>query len=98
MKNIKPFYKVLLINLIILFSYSILFVIGVKGSIDHEGDVYTFFGLAFVIALHFFATLLIAIILLVMKKKELGLGMLLSSLLVVIVGFSSCYGIGALIG
>jgi len=97
MKPIKPFYKVLYINLGVLLVYTFFFAATSLDDPNNTG-IYVVSTFAFVLVIHFFIALLAGIVLLIMKRKDFGLGFLLSALLVLVIGFSSCYGIGNLMG
>lgn len=93
-KSMKPFHKVLVINLIILIVYFFLYIAYHVTQSNNDG--YDIILLAMFIGLHFIAAVLAGILFLITGKKEVGLALVLSAFLALVVGFSGCYGIGTM--
>jgi cytosine/uracil/thiamine/allantoin permease len=81
-----PLGKIALINFVVLLAYIGLF----------DSDKYLVLH-AFAIVIQFFLNFLVGLILLLTKHKHIGRAMLLSSFLVLIVGFGLCIGKAELI-
>jgi heme/copper-type cytochrome/quinol oxidase subunit 2 len=83
------------VNLAILLIYSV-----IARLSDTKGGTYKGMGFMMMmmlfVALHVVVTLIICLIHFARKNKELGRAYLLSSILVLIIGFSACLGIGSL--
>jgi hypothetical protein len=83
--------KIVGVNLMILLIYTILIFAFSSGS---EKGLGVLIGLAFCIAIHSGLNLIFAIVSFIQKFKEEGKSFLLSALLIVLIGFPSCW-IGA---
>lgn len=82
--------KIAGINLLILLAYTvIIFAVNVNGSGRSLGILAT---AMVVIGIHVFINVILAIIFFIQKDKERGMAFLLSSLIVLVIGFSSCFG------
>jgi hypothetical protein len=88
--------KVLLINLLILLAYTALSGISSMGSRDHNG-LGAMILMALAVALHFGILFIISIVKFARKDKQGGQAYLLASFLILLIGFSACYGVGALL-
>lgn len=77
--------KIGLVNIVLLFIYSAI--------IRLSGDGYHMFELAFLISLHFMLCLTAGLILVFSKHKPIGLQLILSSILVLLIGFGTCWGL-----
>jgi hypothetical protein len=86
------------INLIILLVYTaIAGIIGLNESGQYKG-LGTMIFMAFAVGVHTGILLLIALIRFIGKDNAAGRAYLLSSLLILLVGFSACFGVATLIG
>ncbi|NOS91594.1 MAG: hypothetical protein HOP30_06705 [Cyclobacteriaceae bacterium] len=83
--------KIVGVNLIILLVYTILIIAFSSGS---EKGLGILIGLAFCISIHSGLNFIVAIASFINKSKENGRSFLLSALLIVLIGFPSCW-IGA---
>jgi hypothetical protein len=78
----KTNHWILAINVVIIFLYTLL-------SYDRHDEYYVFL-VAFWIALHFVINLILALVLVILKKKELAKTCLLASVMVLVIGFATC--------
>ena len=90
MEHVK---KIAGINLLILVAYILLFNLVDRG--DSEAGLAFLLLSAFTIGLHVFITLVVSIALFI-KKDPRAKAFLLSSVAVLVIGFSACFGIGSL--
>lgn len=86
------------INLIILLVYTALAgLIGLGEHGQYKG-LGTMIFMAFAVGVHTAILLLISLIRFIGKDRESGRAYLLSSLLILLIGFSACFGVATLIG
>jgi heme/copper-type cytochrome/quinol oxidase subunit 2 len=83
------------INLVILLAYSILARLIDNQPGQYKGLGFMMFMVVFV-ALHVLVNLVICLFHFVRKNRELGKAYLLSAILVLVIGFSACLGLGTL--
>lgn len=93
MKNIK---KIVGINLVILLVYMLIFGVALKGAKGYDG-LGLIVMVAFTIGVQFIANLIISIVFFVKKDNDLGRSFLLSAFAILLIGFSTCFGTGALV-
>jgi len=87
----KPLKKIAGINLAVLFAYSVLIRV-LNGGGEHGGSMGILLMSAVVVGLHVLICLIVSAVTYGDKSKELGRAWLLSSGIVLLVGFSTCLG------
>ena len=92
----KPLNKILLINGIIMLIYAIAIIPVVETEKAYAGIGFMLF-MMYAVGIQTVVNLIIGIYHFVMKNNERGRYFLLSALLIGVVGFSACFGGGALI-
>ena len=90
----RPLYKIAGINLLILLIYSVVIRFAVGRSGDGSLGIMIFSAIA--VGIHVFICLIVAAIMNIGKNSGLGKAWLLSSGLVLLIGFSVCLGNTAL--
>ena len=88
--------KLLRNNMLILLTYTALSGISSMGSRDHNG-LGAMILMALAVGLHTLVLLAVSIVKFIRYDKAGGKAYLLSALLVLLIGFSACYGVAALL-
>jgi hypothetical protein len=87
----KPFKKIAGINLAVLFAYSVL-IRALNGGGSHGGAMGIMLMSAVVVGFHVLICLIVSAAIFADKNRELRRAWLLSSGIVLLVGFSTCWG------
>lgn len=94
MSNLK---KVLLVNFLILIGYNLLFQ-GITWSQDyHTRSLGLAIGLAFAVLLHTTTLFILSIVFFAKKDRDRGLAHAMSMCIILVIGFSTCYGANMII-
>ena len=92
----KPLKKIAGINLAILLAYTVLLGVVTHESSGQYKGLGTMMALAVAISLHVCVTIILSLYYFVRSNNPNGKAYLLSSLLVLVVGFSACVGAGSI--
>ena len=99
----KDLGKIIRLNLLVLLAYALLIMIisylTMRGGSGYDSPaLYYAFFMMYAIGIHVVVSVVLMIVQFVRGEKERGLSHLVASLIVAVVGFSSCLGGGALLG